>query len=70
METEKDLTLKILEITMIIQDHYPELSKYLEEMSVTIPDENNPEITKRNLKTYCDSLNDMLTKYILEHSQS
>ena len=64
---EKDLNSKILKITMTIKDKYPELSKYIEEMSATIPDEKNPEITLKNLTTYYDSLNSMLNKYILEH---
>lgn len=66
-ETEKNLNSNILEITMKIKDKYPELSKYLDEMTVSIPDEKNPEITFKNLKTYYDSLNSMLSKYILEH---
>lgn len=69
-EIEKDLNSKILNITLKINDLYPELSKYLEEMPVTIPDEENPEITIKNLQTYYDSLNSMLNKYILEHSDS
>ncbi len=67
METESDLNAQILKITMIIKDKYPELSKYLEEMSVTIPDEKNPEITLANLKSYYDSLKLMLNNYIMEH---
>lgn len=66
-EEEKDLNSKILKITMEIKDHYPELSKYIEEMPETIPDKKNPHITLGNLKTYYDSLNTMLDKYILEH---
>lgn len=67
METESDLNAKILKITMTIKDQYPELSKYIEEMQVTIPDEKNPEITLKNLKTYYDALNAVLNKYIVEH---
>jgi len=65
--TEKELNEKILQITMKIKDNFPELSKYIEEMHVTIPDEKNPEITLDNLHTYYQSLNIMLRKYILEH---
>lgn len=68
METENDMNAKILKITMTIKDKHPELSKYIEEMKVTIPDENNPEITLKNLKAYYDSLNKLLNTYILEHS--
>lgn len=67
MKTEKELNAQILMITMKIRENYPELSKYLEEMPVTIPDEKNPEITTKNLTAYYDSLNSLLNKYILEH---
>ncbi len=67
METENDLNAKILKITMTIKDKHPELSKYIEEMKVTIPDENNPEITLKNLKAYHDSLNSVLTSYLVDH---
>ena len=66
-KTENDLNAKILKITMTIKDRHPELSKYIEEMKVTIPDENNPEITLKNLKAYYDSLNAVLTTYLVEH---
>ena len=39
METEKELNSKILDITMKIRENYPELSKYLDEMPETIPNE-------------------------------
>jgi len=67
-DKEKNLNSKILEITMTIMDQYPELSKYLEEMPVTIPDEKDPEITVKKLESYYDSLNSLLNKYISEHS--
>lgn len=66
METEKELNSKILQLTMKIKAQHPELSKYIEEMPVTIPDETNPEITLTNLKTYYDSLNSIVKKYIME----
>lgn len=66
-DTEHELNEKILKITMKIKDQYPELTKYLTEMEVTIPDEKDPEITLKNLKAYFDSLNTMLDKYILEN---
>lgn len=67
MQSEKDLNAKILEITLLIQEKYPELSKYLAEMPATIPVEKNPEINSENLKKYYDSLDQLLKKYILEH---
>jgi esterase/lipase len=66
-QIEKDLNSKILEITIIIKNKYPELLKYLDEMPATIPAEKNPEITLKNLSAYYDSLNAVLNKYKLEH---
>jgi hypothetical protein len=64
METE--LNLKIIEVTNRIKDHYPQLTKFLEEMPIAVTDETNVEVTLRNLKSYYDSLNTMLNKYISE----
>jgi hypothetical protein len=66
---EGTLNSKILNITMKIKDQYPELSKYLEEMSETIPYEKNPEMNSDHLQKYYDSLKAMLNKYILEHPE-
>lgn len=66
-DAEADLNEKILKITMTIMEQYPELSKYIEEMPVTIPNDNNPEIKLGNLKTYYESLSVMLNKYKTEH---
>ena len=44
-EAEKEWNSKILKITLQISEQYPELSKYLEEMPVTIPVDKKPEIT-------------------------
>lgn len=69
-ETEAYLNEEILAITLTIKDKYPELSKYLEEMPVTIPNIKDPEITRKNLKSYLESLKTLLNKYILEHPES
>ncbi len=69
-EIEKDLNSKILKVTMIIKEQYPELSGFLEEMPATIPSEENVEITLKNLSAYYESLNSMLSKYKSEHPKS
>ena len=63
METEKDLNAKILATTMQIQEKHPELSKLLDEMPITIPDESKPEINEENLEEYYTSLKNLLDKY-------
>lgn len=52
---------------MLIQKRYPELSKYLEEMQVTIPNIAHPRITKTNLLDYYDSLVSLFTDYGATH---
>ncbi|TDE44420.1 hypothetical protein E0I26_08620 [Flavobacterium rhamnosiphilum] len=70
MKTEKELNEAILKITMNIRNDYPELSKYLLEMPVTIPDISNPEINSKALTDYYESLENMLKKYIPNHNKT
>ncbi|MES2836175.1 MAG: hypothetical protein V4667_01515 [Bacteroidota bacterium] len=67
VEMEADLNAKILKSTMTINEKYPELSKYIDEMPITIPDEKHPEITIQNLCSYLNTLNNVLNKYVKEH---
>lgn len=70
IETESYLNDQILTITLNIKEKYPELYQYIEEMPVTIPNKKDPEINRKNLKTYLESLKTLLNKYILENPQS
>ena len=63
METEKEINAIILAITMEIQAKHPELSKLLEKLPVTIPNESNPEINRKVLTDYYVSLKSILKKY-------
>ena len=67
MKSEKELNSKILKISMTILEKYPELSEYLTEMPVTVPTENDPEITLNHLKSYYESLNSLLNKYKVDY---
>jgi hypothetical protein len=67
MKTEKELNDDILKITMLIQEKYPELSKYIAEMPVTIPNEATPEITIKILKEYYESLDILVKDYAVNH---
>jgi hypothetical protein len=66
MSTEKELNEAILKKTLMIQEKFPELSKYIEEMPITIP-VDNPEITIKNLTNYLDSLENIIEKYAENH---
>ena len=56
METENELNAKIIALTMKIQKEHPELTKFLEEMPVTIPNETTPNINTKTLEEYYESL--------------
>ena len=68
MATEKMLNEKILTITLEIAEKYPELSKYLEEMPVTIPNVPNPEMGLATLQEYYASLQNLLQEYAAKHA--
>lgn len=67
MQTEKELNDDILKITITINEQFPELSKYIEEMPVTIPSTANPQINMKILKEYHDSLMCLLRQYAVNH---
>lgn len=67
MKTEEEINTKIMRITMVIQENYPELSKFLNEMPITVPIDNNPEVNVRNLEIYYESLVNLFRKYVGEH---
>jgi adenylate kinase family enzyme len=64
---EKQLNEDILKIIMTIKEQSPELSKYLEEMTMDIPEDESPEIALNNLEEYYNSLKSLLKKYQAEH---
>ena len=70
MKTEKELNSAILEITMKIREQFPELSKYILEMPVTIPNVENPEISRKSLQDYYESLDNVLKDYIENHNKT
>lgn len=67
---ENEFNSRILKTTMLILEKYPEMYKYIEEMKVTIPNENDPAVSLKNIKTYFDTLDSILNKYIVENSNN
>lgn len=67
METEEEINAKILKVTMVIHENYPELSKYLNEIPVTIPIDSRPEVNVQNLQKYYDTLVTLFRNYVAEH---
>lgn len=69
MKSEKELNEAILNITVKIRNEYPELSKYLNEIPLTIPDVSSPEINTKILTEYYESLENILKKYSPTHNE-
>lgn len=63
MKTEEELNKEILETRIKIQENYPELLPFADEMTITLPCKQNPEINASILKDYRDSLKGMATEY-------
>lgn len=59
------MNAKILQITLFINEKYPELSAYIEEMYVPLPTAVQPKINKQTLNSYFNSLQELLTKYAI-----
>lgn len=69
METKKEITEKIFKIMVLIQEKYPELSDYLDEVQDTIPAMEHPEVDAGTLSKYYETLDNMLKDYLLEHPE-
>ena len=65
---ERQLTKDILKITLAIRSEYPELSKYIDEMPVTIFDNETPPVNIKNLQTYYESLQSFVKEYSDTHA--
>ncbi len=68
MKTENEINKDIIETSMVIDEKFSELSKYMDEMPVTIPNTNESEINETNLEDYQRSLAVLLNKYASNQS--
>lgn len=69
MEYLDDLTTQIFSTTEKIQDVFPELIKYLEEIPRNFQYTSEKEVNRRALKEYLDSLNILFETYTKQHQQ-
>ena len=69
MKKLQQLTKEINELTLRIEQDYPELYQYLDENPITIPDCETPEISVNSFVDYLDNLKSLLERYIESHKQ-
>jgi hypothetical protein len=67
MQSQKEITDAIAKLTIEIRERYPEISKYINEMPVTNPDQEHPQMSDELLNEYYDTLRDLVDKYSAKH---
>jgi len=55
---------EISRLTKTIESDYPELYQFLDENPLTIPSESHPEIDKKVLQDYLESLRQLLKHHV------
>jgi len=63
---QKVLT-EITKLTFEIETNYPELYQFLGENPLTIPSENHPDINKKVMQDYLESLKQLLAHHLDTH---
>lgn len=64
MKRLQELTKEINDLTLKIEQEYPDLYKYLDENPITIPSNGSPIIDTKNFSDYLDSLKQILKHYL------
>lgn len=67
MESKNDLNENICLTTIKIQEDYPELIKYMNEIPIIFQSNIEKGVTNKELKGYLDSLYNLIEKYAKEH---
>ena len=67
MKSQNDLNNNIRLTTSKIQEEYPELIKYLDEIPRNFLSKEEKGINNKELKDYLDSLNNLLETYAKKH---
>lgn len=68
MKTKTELEHSIISVTTKINQKFPELTKYINEMPVNISENNQEDINTKNLNEYDNSLVELLEKYSKTHT--
>lgn len=69
MKKLQKLSKKINDLTMKIEEEYPELYQHLDETPVTIPNLEHPKMDTKSFSDYLESLQELLKHRIEEHKK-
>lgn len=69
MKISQKILTEISQITREIEDKYPELQKYLDELPITLADDDNKveKMDEKMLKEYLENLKSIVKKYKKEY---
>ena len=67
MESKNELNDNIRLTTLKIQEEFPELTKYMDEIPINFLSRTEKGVNNNELKSYLDSLNHLLETYSKEH---
>jgi len=67
MQQQNDFNEKIFLTTLKIQEEFPELIKYMNEIPRNFQSNTKKGVSHKSLKDYLDSLNNLLETYAKEH---
>ena len=66
MKNLHNILNKITQLTSNIETNYPELYRSLDENPITLPVSKHPQIDKKVMEEYLESLKDLLERYLEE----
>ena len=69
MKKIQKLTQEINELTVRIEQKYPELYRYLDENPITIPVDDEAKPTHKSFADYLESLKSILERYMESHNK-
>lgn len=70
MKNLQALISEIVELTITLEEQYPERYRFLEEDPITIPSVSNPKLDKKAMQEYSNDLKQMIEGYSQTHKPS
>lgn len=67
MQNLRPLLTEITELTNTIESDYPELYRYLDENPLTLPTKAHPEMGKKALQDYLETLQQLFAHHLETH---
>lgn len=67
MNKEQEINEKINQMMNKVRDKHPELIQFIDEIPITIPNKENPEVNLKALESYYNTIREILDRYAQTH---